>query len=64
MISLFLLSLLSKADRCLDRIPIHFKDTLMYVDPITRQTYDYATPITCYKNTRNIIELDLDLDEN
>ena len=24
-----------KADRCFDRVPIHFKDTLMYVDPIT-----------------------------
>ena len=30
----------------------------MYVDPITRQTYDYATPNTCYNNPRNIIELD------
>ena len=30
----------------------------MYVDPITRQTYDYATPITCDNNPRNIIELD------
>ena len=36
-----------KADRSFDRIPIHFKDTLMYVDPITRHTYDYATTITC-----------------
>ena len=52
------LSALYKADRCFDRIPIHFKDTLMYVDPITRQTYDYATPITCDSNPRNIIELD------
>ena len=39
------LSPLYKADRWFDRIPIHYKDTLMYVDPITRQTYDYATPI-------------------
>ena len=31
-------SLLKKADRCFDRIPIHFKNTLMYVDHITRQT--------------------------
>ena len=53
------LSPLYKADRCFDRIPIHFKDTLMYVDPFTRQTYDYATPITCDNNPRNIIELDL-----
>ena len=52
------LSLLYKADRCFDRIPIHFKDTLTYVDPITRQTYDYATPIACDNNPRIIIELD------
>ena len=50
------LSPLYKADRCFDRIPIHFKDTLMYVDPITRRTYDYATPITFDINPRNIIE--------
>ena len=35
----------------------------MYVDPITRQTYDYVTPITCDKNPRNIIELDPDSDD-
>ena len=57
------LSPLYKADRCFDRIPIHFKDTLMYVDPITRQTYDYATPITCDNKPRNIIELDPDSDD-
>ena len=57
------LSPLYKADRCFDRIPIHFKDTLMYVDPITRQTYDYATPVTCDNNPRNIIELDPDSED-
>ena len=57
------LSSLYKADRCFDRIPIHFKDTLTYVDPITRLTYDYATPITCDNNPRNIIELDPDSDD-
>ena len=35
---------------------------LLYVDPVTRQTYDYATPIPWDKNTRNIIELDPDGD--
>ena len=35
----------------------------MYVDPITRQTYDYAIPITCDINPRNIIELDPDSDD-
>ena len=55
------LSPLYKADRCFDRIPI--QDTLMYVDPIIIQTYDYATPITCNNNPRNIIELDPDSDD-
>ena len=31
---------LYKADRCFDRIPIHFKDTLMHLD----------SPIACDKN--------------
>ena len=57
------LSPLYKADRCFDRIPVHFKDTLMYVDPITRQTYDYATPITYDNSPRNVIELEPDPDE-
>ena len=35
----------------------------MYLDPITRQTYDYATPIACDNNPRNIIELDPDSDD-
>ena len=33
------------------------------VDPITRQTYDYATPIACDINPRKIIELDPDSDD-
>ena len=57
------MSPLYKADRCYDRIPIHYKDTLLYVDPITRQTYDYATPIPCDNNSQNIIELDPDTDD-
>ena len=35
----------------------------MYVDPITRQTYDYATSITYENNPKNIIELDPDSDD-
>ena len=57
------LSPIYKADRCFDRIPIHFKDSFMYVDPITRQTYDYATPFACDNNTKNIIELNLVSDD-
>ena len=35
----------------------------MYVDPITRQTFNYATPIECGNNPQNIIELDPDTDD-
>ena len=35
----------------------------MYVDPITRQTYDYTTPIACDNNPKNIIELHPDSDD-
>ena len=44
---------------------MHFEDTLMYVDTITRQTHDYATPNTCDNidnNPRNNIERDPDSD--
>ena len=57
------LSPLYKVDRCFDCIPIHFKDTFVYVDSITRQIYDYATPITCDNKPRNHIELDPDFDD-
>ena len=35
----------------------------MCVDPITRQTYDYATPLGCDNNPRNNIQLDPDSDD-
>ena len=35
----------------------------MYVDPTTRQIYDYATPIACDNNPRNIVELVPDSDD-
>ena len=57
------ISPLYKADRCFDRIPLYFKDTLMYVDLVTRQTYDYATPFACDINPRNNIERDPDADD-
>ena len=34
----------------------------MYVHPITRQTFNYATPIECDNIPQNIIELDPDSD--
>ena len=35
----------------------------MYVDPITRQTFNYATPIECGNNPQITIELDPDTDD-
>ena len=35
----------------------------MYVDPITRQTFNYAAPIECGNNPQSIIELDPDTDD-
>ena len=57
------LSPLYKADNCFDRIPIHYRETIMYVDPITRQTFKYATPIECGSNPQNFIELDPNTDD-
>ena len=57
------ISPLYKADKCFDRIRIHYRETIMYVDPITRQTFNYATPIECGNNPQNIIELDPDTDD-
>ena len=35
----------------------------MYVDPITRQTFNYATPNECGNNPQKITELDPDSDD-
>ena len=51
------ISPLYKADKCFDRIPIHYRETIMYVNPITRQSFNYATPIECGNTPKNMIEL-------
>ena len=50
-------------EQCYDKIPIHYKDTIKFVDPITRQTFDYATPIPCENNPQIPIALDPDTDD-
>ena len=54
------ISPLYRADKCFDRISIHYRETIMYVDPITRQTFNYATPIEFENNPQNSIELEPD----
>ena len=43
------LSPLYIAEKCYDKSPNNYLDTVKYVDPITRQTFDYATPTPCEK---------------
>ena len=57
------ISPLYKTDNCFDRIPIHYREIIMYLDPITRQTFNYATPTECGSNPKKIIELDPDADD-
>ena len=35
----------------------------MYVDPITRQAFEYANQIPCENNPQNVISLDPDADQ-
>ena len=51
------------AEKCYDKIPNNYLDTVKYVDLITRQTFDYATPIPWENNPKNIIALDPDTDQ-
>ena len=51
-------SLPYEGDNCFDRIPIYYQDIVMYIDPITRQTFYYATPLSCDKNPQKVIALD------
>ena len=39
------------------------RETRMYIDPITRQTFYYATSIKCGNNPQNIFELDPDAND-
>ena len=57
------LSPLYIADQCYDKIPVNYLDTVMYVDPSTRQTFEYANQIPCENNPQNVISLDPDTDQ-
>ena len=65
-ISIALIFYLHRIQQALINVLIKYhykdKDTIMYVHPITRQTFNYATPIECGNNPQHIIELDPDSD--
>ena len=58
------LSPLRVLDQCYDRIPILFERTTKFVDPITRQTYDFASEIPCLGDYTNVFQLDLEKDNS
>ena len=58
------LSPLKVLDKCYDRIPILFERSTKFVDPITRQTYDFASKIPCLGDYTNVFQLDLENDNS
>ena len=51
-------------DDCYDPIPILFERTTKFVDPITRQTYDFASEIPCLGDYTSVSHLDLEIDNS
>ena len=45
-------------------MPIYYQGTVMYIDSITRQNFNYATGIYCDNNPQNVIATYLDADEH
>ena len=58
------LSPLRVLDNCYDRIPILFERTTKLVDPVTRQTFDFASEISCLGDYTNVFQLDLENDNS
>ena len=58
-----ILSPLYEADKCFDCIPMYYQDTVMHIDAITRQTFIYATPISCDNNPRYVKAVDADFND-
>ena len=51
-------------DKCYDRIPILLEQTTKFVDPITRQTYDFASVIPSSGDYTNVFRLHLENDNS
>ena len=58
------LSPVYEADNGFDIIAIYYQDTVKYIDLITRNTFNYASPISWDNNPQKVIALDLDTNEH
>ena len=47
------------SDKCFDKIPILYQNEIKFVEPITRQTFSFASEIPCSKNTAKSFQLDI-----
>ena len=50
-------------NQCYDKIPILYRGQIQVVDPITRQTYPYATTQNCCDRIKNLFQLDMDQED-
>ena len=47
-------------NQCYDKIPIFYKGSIQFVDPITRQTYPNANAQNCSDRIKNLFQMDMD----
>ena len=50
---------LQSVSRCYNRIPVYYKNSIMYVDPVTRQTFVDADETPCDGHIDNTFHMDL-----
>ena len=50
-------------NQCFDKVPIFYKNAILFVDPITRQTYPDAQVQNCSDWIKNLLQFDME-DEN
>ena len=51
-------------NQCYDRIPIHYKGQIQFVDPITRQTHPAANIQNCNDRMKNLFQFDIDQEDS
>ena len=51
------------AEQCFDKIPVIYIVIVLYVDPINRQTFEYANQKQCENNPRKVTAVDTDTDQ-
>ena len=54
------MSPLHTLNQCYDKIPVFYKGSIQFVDPITRQTLPDALPQNCSDPIKNLFQMDMD----